>query len=211
MRNNNNDQVRFGSRSVILTAALILVLGTTISGTVAWMFTKADPVQNTFAYGELKIELTETDTKDDDDDRNTNTYSFTPEAVIAKDPLVTVKAGGEAVWLFVEVAESRNFSDFMEYEAAEGWTALAGYQNQSGFDANGNKIVSSVYYRLVDAAIEDQHFPVLKGNVVTVKSSVTQEKLDVMKAEEYPTLDFKAFAVQQESVATAAEAWELID
>ena len=210
MRSNKNPK-RSGYRSFILTAALIIILGTAISGTVAWMFVKADPVSNTFTYGEIKIDLTETDTKDDDDDGLTNSYSFTPDAVIAKDPLVTVGAGGEDSWVFVEVAESRNFSDYMEYEVAEGWKPLDGHQNQSGTNDAGDAVIISIYYREAAASAEDQSFPVLKGNIVTVKSSVTQEELDALTAEEYPTLDFKAYAVQQQEVGSAADAWELID
>ncbi len=196
MRSNNN-MVRFGSRSFILTAALILILGCTISGTVAWMFTKAEPVSNTFTYGAIEIELTETDTKDDDDDEKTNTYSFTPGAVIAKDPLVTVKAGEESCWLFVKVSEGDTFDDYLEYQLAEGWKALAGEDG--------------IYYREVAASDQDQTFEVLKGNVVTVKSSVTQEALDVLTAEDFPTLQFAAYAIQHEGVATAAEAWGLVE
>lgn len=195
MHSNNNNTMRFGSKAFILTAAIIIIVGCTISGTVAWMFVKADPAVNTFAYGDIKIEITETDTKDDDDDK-TNSYSFTPKAVIAKDPLVTVKAGHEACWLFVEVVESGNFDDYMEYRIADGWMPL---DNESG-----------VYYRKVAASDTDQKFTVLKDNVVKVKSSVTQADLDALTAENYPTLQFEAYSVQQQEVDDAKTAWSIV-
>lgn len=189
----------FGSRSFILTAALIVILGGVISGTAAWMYIKSDPVHNTFTYGDMKIELTETDTGlDDDEKKETNSYSFEPGAEIAKDPNVTVSAGSEACWLFVKVEESDNFDDYMEYAMAEGWKAL---------DAAS---YPGVYYLEVTGSDEAQKFDVLKGNKVTVKDSVTQQMLDELSKDKYPTLQFTAYAAQKSELDTAMKAWQAV-
>ena len=197
MNSNRNNLIRFGSKSFIITAALLIILGSAISGTVAWMFVKAEPVTNTFTYGDVKVELTETGTEDGDDDKNTNSYSFAVGGVVSKDPLVTVKAGTESCWLFVEAVESDNFDSYLEYTIAEGWKSLNGEPG--------------VYYRKVTESDADQSFPVLEGNQVKVRSFVTQEDLDALTENDYPTLDFKAYVIQQAEVDSAADAWELIN
>lgn len=194
MSENRNGLVRFGSKSFFLTLAVIILLGSTISATVAWMFIKSEPVNNTFTYGDMKISLTETDTEDNDDDKNTNSYSFTPGADIAKDPKVTVAGGSESCWLFVKITESANFDTFMTYSPAEGWA----------------KLQDGVYYRKVSSSASPQNFDVLAGNKVSVKEGVTQQMLDALVPAEYPTLQFEAYAVQLKGLDTPAAAWAAI-
>ena len=185
----------FGSRSFILTAAIIVILGGVVSGTAAWMYIKSDPVHNTFTYGDMKIELTETDTGlDDDGKEETNSYSLKPEEEIAKDPVVTIEAGTVDSWIFVKAEKSEEFDEYLEYEMAEGWT----------------KLEDGVYYRQIKKSKEEQKLPVLEGNVVKVKEGVTQQMLDEMDdKDKYPTLSFTAYAVQASEVSTAKEAWKI--
>ena len=119
-----------------------------------------------------------------------------PGNTIAKDPTVTVKANSEACWLFVKVTESTDLKDFITYAIAEGWTALP--------DVNG------VYYREVPASAADQTFPVLAGNAVTVKDTVTKALLETAKTSA-PTLTFKAYAVQKDNVTSASDAWAKVN
>ena len=67
MHRNGNNLKHFSYRAIILTLSLIIIMGSAVGGTVAWMYVKADPVENTFAYSDINIRLTETDTKDDED------------------------------------------------------------------------------------------------------------------------------------------------
>lgn len=168
---------------LISVTALALVICCAIGGTLAWLSTKTDPVVNTFKVGDIDIELSET-TKD---------YKMVPGNTIAKNPKVTVKSGSEACWLFIKVEESANFYDFMTYKTADGWTALEG--------------VSGVYYREVSAASDDQSFPVLKGDSVTVREAVTKDQLSSVKNENRPTLTFTAYAVQKDNISSASDAW----
>lgn len=117
-----------------------------------------------------------------------------PGNKLDKNPTVTVKANSEACWLFVKVTESENLKDFITYAIAEGWTEL-----QDG-----------VYYREVPASNADQTFPVLAGNAVTVKDTVTKEMLTA-KDFANPTLTFKAYAVQKDNVASASDAWAKVN
>ena len=189
---------RAGRRLIPVLVALVLVLGIVVGGTVAWLVAKSTPVVNTFTYGDINIDLEETDTqKDDDQDSNTNEYEMLPGANIDKDPKVTVEANSVNNWLFVKLEKSANFDDFMTYEIAEGWTALAGAQG--------------VYYREVEKSDADQVFSVLKDDQVTVKENVTKEALNALDADPanatYPTLTVTAYSVQKSGFDTAADAW----
>lgn len=191
------------TKVVVLILVLILAVGVVIGGTAAWLSAKTDPVVNTFTYGDINITLIETDTDDGDDDPNTNKYKMMPGQEIAKDPKITVLKGSEDSWLFVKLEKSENFDDFLEYEIAEGWTAL---EDQEG-----------VYFRTVAYSDEDQEFDVIKDDTVIVKENVTKEMLNALDSTEdtkYPTLTITAYAVQYdaeiEAIDSASKAWSLI-
>ncbi len=192
---------RSQSKALALILALILVFGGVIGGTIAWLIATPDPVVNTFTYGDINIDLDETDTElDDDEDPNTNEYEMMPGQTITKDPVVTVKAGSEEMWLFVKLEKSENFDTFMEYTVDGSWAKLDG--------------VDGVYYRWITAdavADEDMEIHVIANDTVTVKESVTKEMLNALDAPgataTYPTLTVTAYAVQEAGSDTAADAW----
>lgn len=174
-------------RILLAAVAALLLVAVSIGGTMAWLAAKTDPVTNTFTPSDISITLAET--KSD--------FKMVPGATIEKDPVVTVKGGSEACWLFVKVEKS-NLDNFISYELADGWTELT-----SG---------AGVYYREVAASAADQPFNVLKDNKVTVKYTVTKAMMEALKAEDaiQPSLTFTAYAIQQEGFTTAAAAWEQI-
>lgn len=169
-------------KTLALVLALTLLVAGVVGGTLAWLTDRTAEVKNTFTVGDINIGLTET----------TTDYKMVPGNTIAKDPTVTVKANSEACWLFVKVTKSENLDTFITYAIAEGWTALPG--------------VDGVYYREVPASNADQTFPVLAGNAVTVKDTVTKEMLTA-KDFTNPTLTFKAYAIQKDHFTTADAAW----
>lgn len=195
-------------RTLLLTLAMVISITGVTAGTMAWLLDSSNKVENTFTYGDVNVELEETDTGiDDDEDPNTNEYQMMPGKPITKDPKVTVKAGTEDCWVFVQLTESENFDDFLTYEMAvdaDGnpiWTALTGYEG--------------VYYCQLDRTEADVVMQVLKDDQVLVKPEVTKEMLNALDAEGgagYPTLTLQAFAVQRdaeiEAIATPVAAWE---
>lgn len=186
MRNKTNRTVSIKIAALI--AAIVLVIGCTAGGTVAWLVSKPDPIVNVFTVGNINATLTET----------TKEFKIVPGVDIAKDPVATVKAKSEDCYLFVQLTEE-NWPTFTEagsttrkvkYEIADGWT----------------KLKDGVYYREVTKKDTDQPFDVLKGNKVTVSSTLTkQEANDIQKA---PKLTVAVYAVQKEGMASAADAWE---
>lgn len=176
----NGKFAKRGSKTLVMVLALVLVIGCTVGGTIAWLTDTTDEVKNTFSTSDITITLEET----------TTDYKMVPGITITKDPVVTVEGGSEACWLFVKVAESDNLDTYITYTIADGWTNLE----------------DGVYYRAVEASDADQEFEVLAGSEVTVLDSVTKD--DMAAAEENaPTLTFTAYAIQQFKFDTAEEAW----
>lgn len=177
-------------KGLILIIAVMTVVCISISATLAYLFVETDPVENTFEYGDINITL--------DESKNLN-LKMIPGSNITKDPKVTVLKDSEACWLFVEINKSANFDNFMSYEIADGWT-----------QGNGTDIPANVYYREVPATEADTKFEVLKGNLVSVKDTVTKDMFNALTDGTKPTLTFKAYAVQKENVNSAADAWKLV-
>lgn len=173
------------TKMMFMILAVVLIVGISVGGTLAWLTDTTGPVTNTFTVGDININLKET----------TTNYKMVPGNTIAKDPKVTVLKDSEACWLFVKIEESTNLDDFITYAVADGWTALAGE--------------SGVYYRDVAAATADVSFYVLANNSVTVKNTVTKTMMNDLQKDgaTQPTLTFTAYAVQKENVTSAADAW----
>ena len=178
-------------KAIVAVVALVLVLCCAMGGTLAWLVAKTDPVVNTFTYGDINIDLSESDDLD---------LKMIPGNSIKKDPVVTVKAGSEACWLFVKVEESDNFDNFMTYAIADGWTFFNTTATGDKIDTDTND--GYVIYRQVDDTIGKQqntNFAVLNNNEVLVKNTVTKGMLNAEDFEK-PTLTFTAYAVQQDNL-----------
>lgn len=196
--------------------AVSLLVGTAIGGTLAWLTDTSKEVKNTFTVGNIDIELEETE----------RTYKMIPGDELPKDPKVTVAAGSEDSWVFVKVTKSSNFDDYMTCPIDSGWKKLA--------DDKDNNALTDVYYRAY-AGDDAAAYPVLTGNKVLVKNTVTKQMMDALdgidsngktdteaaKAEvnARPTLTFIAYAIQKANVGddstktdaeNAAAAWNAI-
>lgn len=178
-------------RVLVALVAVVLLIGCAAGGTVAWLVSKPAAIVNTFTIGNIDATLTETQ----------RTYHIVPGVDIVKDPVATVVKNSEDCYLFVKIDEANwpNFTETdgttrkVDYAVAAGWTPLEG--------ENG------VYYREVSKSADDQAFPVLKDNKVTVSSSLTKDELS--KVATQPRLTFTVYAVQKSGVDTPAVAWAL--
>lgn len=185
-------------KTVALLLALVLVFGVAAGGTLAWLTAKSETVTNTFTASDINVELTETGATN-----NENSYKMIPGYTITKDPEAKVLAGSEECYLFVKLEKSTNFSSFMTYEMADGWTELTG--------------VDGVYYRVVTKDGRDntskinESYSVLKGDQVTVLGTVTKADMNGLTAANYPTLKVTAYASQlyknNTETFTPTEAW----
>ena len=178
--------------AVLLSAGLLV--GGVIGGTVAWVTTQTEEVNNTVTTSDINITLTE----------STGTeYKMIPGGTIAKDPKATVAEESEDCYLFVKAEKSDNVDDFMTCTIAEGWTAL---DDETG-----------VYYRIFNSKdttntnVMGNAYSILKDDQVKVKDEVTKEQMKALTDMTKPTLTFTAYASQlyknNTEVFTAAEAW----
>ena len=185
MKNKTNRTVSIKIAALI--AAIVLVIGCTAGGTVAWLVSKPDPIVNTFTIGDINATLTETKRE----------FKIVPGVDIVKDPVATVEAKSEDCYLFVQLTEA-NWPTFtetgstarkVEYTVADGWT----------------KLENGVYYRVVAKKDTDQHFDVLKGNRVTVSNTLTKQEANGIA--DTPKLTVAVYAVQKAGIKTPNEAW----
>lgn len=192
MRNKTNRTVSIKIAALI--AAIVLVIGCTAGGTVAWLVSKPAPITNVFTVGNINATLTETKTE----------FKIVPGVNIAKDPVATVTANSEDCYLFVKLTEE-NWPTFTEateagstarkvkYEIADGWTEL--------------KSEHGVYYReVLKKDTENRAFHVLQNDKVTVSNTLTKENADAITGA--PKLTVAVYAVQKEGMPSAADAWE---
>lgn len=192
MRNKTNRTMPIKIAALI--AAIVLVIGCTAGGTVAWLVSKPDPITNVFTVGNINATLTETAKTE------TTEFKIVPGVDITKDPVATVKANSEDCYLFVKLTE-KNWPAFTEadnttrkvkYEIADGWTELE----------------DGVYYRVVTKdGTADQSFHVLKDDLVTVSNTLTKENANAIQTAGAPELTVAVYAVQKESMGSVEKAW----
>lgn len=204
----------FGSRSVFLMLALVLVIGCTIGGTLAWLTAKTSDVQNTFVAGQIgSLALEESDT--DTDEGVQHNYVVIPGDDITKDPKVTytpttaegtvpvdayvfVKLSGigQNKWTWNESAKQYEIKSgsnvVMSFAIADGWTAVPG--------------VSDVYYKEVGSEETLNAVSIIDDDNITVSHLITEQDVETVAAAANG-LTFTAYAIQQHGFNDAAAAW----
>ena len=177
--------IKSNKKILMVLISSLCILGICVGSTIAYLISLSGPVENVFTIGKVNIELTET---------TGSTYQLIPGTTVSKNPTVSVLSDSEDCWLFVKITKSENFDEYLTYGLADGWTHLGGYDG--------------IYYRSVDKSGADQKFSVLKDNAITVKDSLTEEKMSAISSP--PLMTFKAYAIQQESIESALDAWKII-
>ena len=168
-----------------------LLVGGTVGGTLAWITMKTTTVTNTFTAGDIEITLTESENLD---------LKMVPGKELTKDPKVTVTAGNEACWVFVEVTKTGNIDSYIEYSINSAWKSVTGYEN--------------VYYQVVEATEVSSDptvdgntcLPILTGDKVKVKDILTKADMTTIKSSA-PSLAFTAYAIQTDVASEAPAAW----
>ena len=186
-------------KALATVVATSLLIGGVFGGTLAYLMDTTQEVENTFTIGSVDVELEESNDLD---------LKMEPSITKKKDPKVTVAKGSESCYLFVKAVEANNEYDFDKdgtvdkyilWDVRSDWTKLDGEDN--------------VWYRTVTQDDKkDQVFYILTGTTTYENGSFsTNEKVTVdgMKAAagNEPSLTFKAYAVQQAGIDSAAEAW----
>lgn len=213
---------RIRTESLVLALSLILVIGSVMGGTLAWLLDSTEKVTNTFSPSDISIELTESKKLD---------LKMIPGWTITKDPVVTVKAGSEDCWVFIKVEKSGNLDDYITWDIdPNNWELLAGTEDVyycKVTDVTADRSIKVLgYYTDPANPVNEEFHP----NEVLVKDTVTKEMMDAIDGIDSegktdsdaaeaeiaarPTLTFTAYAVQlwknNTEEFTAAEAWEQV-
>lgn len=171
--------------TLFIVLAIFSIIAASLGITIAYLVSQSGEVENTFTVGDVSIVLTES---------HAERYLMLPGTDIPKNPTITVDAVSDACWLFFKIDKSSDFDRYMTYTPEEGWSALSGESN--------------LYYREVNASKNNQRFPLLTENKVSVKDTVTEEELDAL--DNKPYLTFTAYAIQRAEIPTPELAWELM-
>ena len=195
-------------RTIALLMAAVMLFGVTVSGTIAWLTAEADEVVNTFTVGDIEIILDESDIDDSDNDNSTedrdnaNEYKMIPGNTYVKDPMVTVVAGSEECYIFIEIIEERNTRTDLEGKIiqysinSEDWTRVTGATKEVYYYRTTVNALEAESNILVGTDIENQD---VKGSTIlatntagtniTINSKLTQamiQALDgIVNAEDY--------------------------
>ena len=185
-------------KGLILVLAVILLLASVGTGTLAWLTAKSDTVTNTFTTSDISIVLEETKGTGTG---NNKEFKMIPGCEIEKDPKVWVETGSEDCYLFVKVDVAGNTCgtgesvvNFLNYTIDSGWTQLV---DENKANVNG------VYYRKVTSQEmgTGHKFSVLSGDKVTVSGNVTKEMMKAIETKTIanPTITITAYASQLHS------------
>lgn len=176
-------------RKKMMTTAIAGAMAATIAvggGTFAYLQGQTNTVENQFNPNEVVVDIEET---------TGNQYSIVPGESDPKDPTLKI-TNTLPSFLFATIVD--NTDGLVQYEVADGWKALEGYDK--------------VYYRIVDPVLDaqgnatEQTFGVLKDNKVDYSAALTNA--DMVDAQGHlrdsVTLSFKGFGIQMEPFYTNA-------
>lgn len=190
-------------RVLLAVLSMVAIVAIAVTGTIAWLTDVTTPVTNTFSPSDIKIALNETN----------RTYKMIPGTTLAKDPYVTVKAGSEETWVFVEVVEANNTLDtgkWINWEASADWSSINDtadreiYAYKTAVDAL-EKDVGPLYFLKAGTGTDEA------SGHVSVSSAITAGNMGALTDATYPSLTFYAYAIQAEAGATAQEAWTAVN
>jgi len=110
---------------LIAVMAIALAVVTAASVTVAWLTAESNQVTNTFTYGKIEIELNETSNHDSIEIKSDGiAFSHVvPGDKINKVPVVTVKEGSEACYVYVLV--TNGLDGVATYDITTPWEVVA--------------------------------------------------------------------------------------
>lgn len=182
------------TKTMILVLAVMLIVGCTIGGTLAWLTSKTDAVVNTFSPSNIEITLQET--------KNLDTsgkwiQKAVPGVTYDKDPVVAVDGTKTDIdcYLFVKFEANTAANTYLTFTStlttANGWTDVPGQTN--------------VWYRVVKTSDAVKSWHLLADDKVTVKDTVTKETMATAADAE---LKYTAYAIQYAGFeSNVAGAW----
>ena len=194
------------TKMMFMILAVVLIVGISVGGTLAWLTDTTESVTNTFTVGDIDITLSETFNTDSDNDGKSDcwTAQMIPGYSYKKDPTVTVSDDSVDCYLFVKFDETGNAATYLDY------TSMLTEAN--GWKQGDGTIPESVWYREVMSTDDTRSWKLLADDTVTVSgTAVTKANMETAAQ---ASLTYTAYASQlyksnstADNKFTAAEAW----
>ena len=188
------------SKTLVLALAVMLIVGATVGGTIAWLTSSTGSVVNTFTAAAIEVTLVETKGLTNGKWEN----PMIPGASYEKDPTVTVTDKTTTdCYLFVKFEENAAAKKYLTYTSTlntdNGWALVDG--------------TTDVWYRIVRTGDETKAWTLLAadetGKAVTVNGETVTKQ--TMTEAAGAKLAYTAYAVQLAKSSTKnftpAEAW----
>ena len=184
-----------------------LLVTASVMGTMAYLTSTSDAVENTFTIGQVAITLDEADVKPDGTREDTttrviaNTYHLLPGHEYVKDPIVHVNAISEDCYVFVKVENG-----ISAYEAATDadYTQIATQITNNGWTKLDE--VANVYYMTYTKNQDDKDLEVFDEFKISGTADAVAGWANIKP--ETTKINVNAYAVQKDGFTTAKAAWD---
>lgn len=231
---NKGKYARGNSRKALLVLlALVLVIGCTVGGTLAWLTVSTKEVTNTFVVGDIgTLTLTEAGATTNDATGNASQqFTIVPGVDLAKNPVVTYKPSTSTtdvdvpVYVFVKV-ETKGWTvsnkDYSIKNNNVTWSIGSEWNEVVAPIADASDVTTAVYYVAVDAEADKSIADFNKAIMAPIDgSSVTNATIYVSGniahgdvesiAAAAGNIKFTAYAIQQDGLTDANAAWTALN
>lgn len=212
---------KFSTKTKLISSAisLMLIVCFAITGTVAWLIDTSGPVEDTFTFGKVDIELydgtTTTLWKDcthyaNSGEANYGLYTegnfkMIPGAPFAFDPRVEVLNGSESAYVFVKIEDENALSTYVTsiLPAATNWKNIEN---------------TNVYYYCANTAAiakvtNATRLQIFANGQLSVKTELNADSFSTIQNGNLPKLKITAYAIQSEYLNTtdAVAIWGMIE
>lgn len=190
----------------VLCLVVCLLATAIIGGTLAYFTDETTAVTNTFTVGKVDITLAESDWVEGS--------KLIPGETIAKKPTITVETGSEDAWVFAEFTVGADLLDLIETEAGSTTTRVPELINKwfenptTGFKVckSAENPDGSYTYIIGFNEVKKAGNAIDLFTGVKVPATVTSEMLTAA-GQQSLTLTIKAYAIQEENVASLDAAY----
>jgi len=200
---------------IAISAAIAIIAIAVVGGSLAW-FTSSAEVTNTFTMGNVKISLDEAKVDeatgkmtDDGETRvRSNSYHIVPDAVLDKDPTVTVLKGSEPCLVYVLIRNTLGSYAGLDVDTVN-WKAVPDTDTAGEIKYPG--LYKYIGPLTQEAALTDTPLPKVFTTVTIAGAELTNEILKTLTGDE---IIVKAYAIQSANIEgqnTAQMAWDAMN
>ena len=208
MRKGRYIRRRTASRMLTTVLALLLVVGLSVGGTLAWLTAQTEDVTNTFTIGDINIKLDESVLKNDNTLDTTkprvqgnDNYKIVPGGKSPKDPILTVESGSEKCYAYVCITNTMKLEGGTSPVVTHNldttkWTKVA---------ESGDKVLYR-YFEIVNALEAEKKLPVFTE--VSYAETILKTDIGELDNEKYPNklIKIEGFAHQSDNITDVSVA-----